>query len=106
MCTRVKQLGQQSLSFPEEERGERRDKGSRRVDQKEVGDPNSNRLLGESNFLARFEPNGFSGRNGDLVACPWISADSTLSGLDYKNPKPSKFYALAFLHGLLESAEN
>ena len=56
--------------------------------------------------FARLEPNGLSGRNGDLVACPWISTDATFAGFDYKDPKTSKFYSLAFLHGLLESAEN
>ncbi len=72
----------------------------------EVDDPNSNRLLTESDFLARFETNGFPGRDGDLGACPWISTNSTLAGLDHKNTKTPKFYPLAFLHGLLECGEN
>ena len=72
----------------------------------EVDDPNSNRLLTESDFLTRFKSNGLPGRNRDLVACPWISADTTLAGFDYKDSKTSEFYPLTFLHGLLECGEN
>jgi len=71
-----------------------------------VDDPNSNRLLTESNFFARFEPYGFSRRNRDFGSRPGISSYATLAGLDYKDSKSSKLDALTMLHSLFECAEN
>src|SRR4030095_34100 len=54
-------------------------------------------------FLARFESNGFTLRNGHLRAGARIAAYAALARLNHENAEPAKLNALAAFHSLFHS---
>jgi hypothetical protein len=57
-------------------------------------------------FFARFEADGFAGRDADLFAGAGIAADARFAGLDAENAEAAEFDALATAESLLERFEN
>jgi hypothetical protein len=54
-------------------------------------------------FLARFESNGFTLRNGHLRAGARVAAYAALARLNYENAEPAKLNALTAFHSLFHS---
>src|SRR5512139_1786957 len=49
-------------------------------------------------ILARLEADGPPGRNANLLAGPWVTADAALSGLHLEHAEPAQFDAISALH--------
>src|SRR5262245_53142348 len=56
--------------------------------------------------LAWLEANRAARRDANVLACPWVTSDAALAGLDLKYPETAELDAIPTLHGETHGVEH